>query len=63
MLSNRYKLIVGDKSAIELFDLTKDPAEKQNLVESHTEIADSMKKYLHDWQRSVLESLTGADYQ
>ena len=63
MLGNRYKLVLGDKSTIELFDLTKDPAEKQNLIESHKKVAESMKNQLRDWQQSVLESLTGADYQ
>ena len=67
VLDNRYKLVVdaqsGNKSTIELFDLTKDPAEEQNLIESHKEIAKSMERQLRDWQQSVLESLTGADYQ
>jgi arylsulfatase A-like enzyme len=66
VLDNRYKLVVdaqsGEKSTFELFDLTIDPAEKQNLVESHRHIAESMKRQLRDWQQSVLESLTGADY-
>ena len=67
VLDNRYKLVVdaqtGKKLAIELFDLTNDPAEKENLVESHKPIAEKMEKQLHDWQQSVLESLTGADYR
>ena len=67
VLDNRYKLVVGAQSgnqlAVELFDLTNDPAEGQNLIESHREIAKNMEKQLRDWQRSVLESLTGADYQ
>jgi arylsulfatase A-like enzyme len=66
VLGNRYKLVVDAKSAkkstIELFDLRSDPAEKQNLIDSHKEVAEEMKKQLRDWQRSVLESLTGADY-
>ena len=67
VLDNRYKLVVdaqsGNKSTIELFDLTNDPAEEQNLIESHKEIAENMKRQLRDWQQSVLESLTGADYR
>jgi len=66
-LDNRYKLVVdaqsGNKSTIELFDLTNDPAEKQNLIKSHKKIAEKMQKQLRDWQQSVLESLTGADYR
>lgn len=67
MLDNRYKLVVGaqskNQSTIELFDLTNDPAEEQNLIESHKKIAENMERQLCDWQQSVLESLTGADYQ
>ena len=66
-LPNRYKLVAGaqpkNKSAIELFDLTNDPAEEHNLIESRKEIARKMEKPLRDWQQSVLESLTGADYR
>ncbi|MEX2577476.1 MAG: sulfatase-like hydrolase/transferase [Verrucomicrobiales bacterium] len=67
MLGNRHKLVVHDGKEdadpkVELFDLRDDPAEEKNLAESHPEIADSMKKELRDWQQSVLESLTGADY-
>jgi arylsulfatase A-like enzyme len=63
VLGNRYKLVIGAQSAIELFDLKSDPAEKQNLIESNKEIAANMKRQLRDWQQSVLESLTGADYR
>lgn len=67
VLDNRYKLVVdaqsGNKSTIELFDLTNDPAEKQNLIKSHKKIAEKMEKQLRDWQQSVLESLRGADYR
>jgi len=66
MLDNRYKLVVnaqsGNASATELFDLTTDPAEEQNLVESHQAIAENMQGKLRRWQTSVLESLAGADY-
>lgn len=67
MLDNHYKLVVGaqakNPTAIELFDIINDPAEKQNLVESHKEIAKKMQRQLRDWQQSVLESLTGTDYR
>ena len=67
VLDNRYKLVVdaqsGNKSTIELFDLPNDPAEEQNLIGSHKKIAEKMEKQLRDWQQSVLESLTGADYR
>jgi arylsulfatase A-like enzyme len=67
ILDNRYKLVVdgegGDESVIELFDLRSDLAEKNNLVESHPKIAVSLARQLRQWQRSVLKSLTGADYR
>ena len=67
ILDNRYKLVVGaqtaDKPSQELFDLRSDPAEKNDLIETKPEIAKRMKKQLRDWQQSVLESLTGADYR
>ena len=67
ILDNRYKLVIdgqrGGKSARELFDLREDPAEKNNLVAAEPEIAQNLEKQLRDWQQSVLNSLTGADYQ
>ena len=66
ILDNRYKLVVdaqaGDRSERELFDLRDDRAEKNNLIEKEPEVARNLEKQLHEWQQSVLESLTGADY-
>jgi len=66
MLGNRYKLVVGaqstDASALELFDLIKDPTETHNLVTTHPALAKTMQQQLHAWQHTVLNSLTGADY-
>ena len=47
----------------ELFDLRADPGEKNNLMTSKPKIATTMQKQLRDWQESVLESLSGADYR
>ncbi len=67
ILDNQYKLVVDgqpeSESGTELFDLRKDPAEKNNLVQSEPEIARKLEGQLRDWQRSVLESLTGRDYR
>jgi len=67
VLDNRYKLIVDAQSAeqrtVELFDLKSDPAEERNLIDSHKDIARKMERQLRDWQQSVLQSLTGADYR
>jgi arylsulfatase A-like enzyme len=67
LLGNRYKLIVnskrGGKATSELFDLRDDPAETKNLVGSKPEVAAAMQSELRDWQQSVLNSLTAADYE
>jgi arylsulfatase A-like enzyme len=65
-LDNRYKLVVdadrGGEGSKELFDLRADRAEKQNLIETEPEVARKLEQQLREWQQSVLESLTGADY-
>jgi arylsulfatase A-like enzyme len=66
MLGNRYKLIIHDEKGrdpeVELFDLRADPAEQTNLAVSEPEIVSTMQAELRNWQHSVLQSLTGADY-
>jgi arylsulfatase A-like enzyme len=75
LLGNRYKLIVrgsrgsdssgdssGDSSS-ELFDIREDPAETTNLIDQKPDVAAAMKAELKEWQRSVLTSLTEADYR
>ena len=67
LLGNRYKLIVnskrGGESKSELFDLRNDPAETKNLVDSKPKVTAEMQQELKDWQQSVLNSLTTADYE
>ncbi len=67
ILDNRYKLVFDgqavSESATGLFDLLNDPAEEINLIEKEPETAKSLERQLRDWQQSVLESLTGADYR
>lgn len=46
----------------ELFDLQNDPGEKSNILEQHPVLAARLQTQLRDWQQSVLNSLTGADY-
>jgi len=63
---NRYKLVVTRAqrgSQIELFDLLNDPYEKKNLAADMPDQVEVMQRQLHDWQRSVERSLSGADYQ
>jgi arylsulfatase A-like enzyme len=65
MLGNRYKLVIdgGANTGKELFDIRRDPAEKNNIIKSHPAEAAQMERQLRAWQQSVLESLTGADYR
>ena len=66
-LDNRFKLVVkgqrGQRSSAELFDVRSDPAEQRNLAEEQADVVASMRAELRRWQQSVLESLTGADYE
>lgn len=66
MLGDRYKLVIEGGSpneiGFELYDLENDRAETINLADSLPDIADEMKNKLQTWQESVLNSLTGADY-
>jgi arylsulfatase A-like enzyme len=67
IIDGDFKLVVHELKAgdvrRELFDLTADPAEKTNLLEQQSPIAEKLQVRLTEWQRSVLHSLTGADYK
>ena len=67
ILDNPYKLVVGgqpgEQHTRELFDLRHDPAEENNLVDTEPEVAGKLEQKLRDWQKSVLNSLVGADYR
>ncbi|MCR9295390.1 MAG: sulfatase-like hydrolase/transferase [bacterium] len=64
VLDNDYKLVIGEEAegSQQLFDLSQDPGERHNLLETHAEIAVGLEVQLRAWQTSVLNSLTGADY-
>ncbi len=64
ILDHRYKLVIdGDNAATtELFDIRADPAEGNDLAEGHSEEVARLDAHLHDWQESVLNSLSGGDY-
>ena len=62
-LSSSWTAKQGSESVRELFDLRSDQAEKKNLIDNKPEIAKNMGQQLRDWQQSVLNSLTGADYR
>jgi arylsulfatase A-like enzyme len=65
ILTDDYKLVIDGekKTGVELFDLKKDPGEKNNLAEARPDIVQTLSKQLYDWQGSVLNSLTGQDYR
>jgi arylsulfatase A-like enzyme len=66
VVDGRYKLVIHegkDGARRELFDLEADPAEKTNLLGRRPAVADRLQGTLRDWQKSVLHSLTGADYR
>jgi arylsulfatase A-like enzyme len=66
MMADKYKLIVEgqtpNEKGYELYDIQNDPAETTNLANEYPEVVDEMADELRKWQESVLNSLTGADY-
>ena len=67
IIDGRFKLVVHESkqgtAKQELFDLQADPAEKQNLLEQESGRAAKLETQLRDWQKTVLNSLLGADYK
>ncbi len=67
IIDGRFKLVIHEqKNGVvkrEFFDLQTDPAEKTDLFEQQRTAADQLQTKLHDWQKSVLQSLTGTDYR
>jgi hypothetical protein len=51
-----------DDQGYELYDLENDRAETINISKTRPEVVDSLRKQMRTWQESVLNSLTGADY-
>lgn len=66
MMTNRFKLILDgntlDSVGYELYDLRNDRAERLNIAHRYPELVDEMQEEMKEWQESVLNSLTGADY-
>lgn len=62
ILDNDYKLVIdgqpGGSEKGELFHLKEDPLESHDLSQACPAVADRLRKKLHEWQRSVLTSLT-----
>ena len=65
IISGDYKLVIdgATDSGIELFNLQSDSAETKNIADSQPAMVKKLKKEIHDWQASVLNSLMEADYK
>jgi arylsulfatase A-like enzyme len=67
MMKDQYKLVLEGQSpnsqGFELYDIENDPGEKKDLTGEHPEMVKEMQADLRKWQESVLQSLTGTDYQ
>jgi arylsulfatase A-like enzyme len=67
IIDGSFKLVIHEQKdgapSPELFDLQADPAEKTNLFDQQAAVAGKLQSRLRDWQQSVLQSLTGADYR
>lgn len=67
VMKDRFKLIVEgntpNEKGYELYNIQDDPAETTNLADEFPGIVDEMAVDLYEWQKSVLTSLTGADYK
>jgi arylsulfatase A-like enzyme len=66
IIDGSYKLVIHEQNSgqvrRELFDLSADPAEKNNLFDQQSAVASKLQNRLHQWQDSVLHSLSGDDY-
>ncbi|MGC3972180.1 MAG: sulfatase-like hydrolase/transferase [Pirellulales bacterium] len=66
VIDGRFKLVIHERpngeTQRELFDLEADPAEKTDLAAREPEVVDRLSARLREWQTSVLNSLSGADY-
>ncbi|MBR9775884.1 MAG: sulfatase-like hydrolase/transferase [Cytophagales bacterium] len=62
-VTHQYKLIGNeDLQSFELYDLLKDPSEKNNVIDVFPEVAHTLEAELVEWHRSVQNSKSGLDY-
>ncbi len=59
---NQYKLVKSKPGVWELYAITADRTETKNLAAEHPEVFARMKAELEQWQRSVVGSYNGGDY-
>jgi len=65
IIDNEWKLIslpTKNGNNYELYNLKKDNAEKQNLIDENTQIFDYLNKYLTDARHSIKKSVNGHNY-
>lgn len=58
-----HRIEKGGKVKFELYHLSSDPMETKDLSVSDPEMVDKLNKSLGKWQRSVLDSWSGKDYE
>ncbi len=63
LVDNRYKLVAPSGGPLELYDIVADISEEHDLAAEKPQLVETMKRALHEWQRSVEISYTGADYR
>ena len=63
-IDNDFKLLKPNAkgNVFELYNLKEDPSEKQNLIDTHPEIATRLKADLEAWNKTVDASVAGLDY-
>lgn len=65
LIDNNFKLLTNlskDSDEDLIYDLSKDPSEKNNLIKDHTKRAKEMKHTLKEWFDSCKASHAGKDY-
>jgi len=64
LTDNQYKIYSKDKGeTFELYDLLKDPYEKNDIADQYAEIVNKMKVTLQAWRDSCTKSNHGDDYE
>ena len=63
IVTNRHKLIVSPKGQPVLYDVVEDPYETKDLAGTEPQLLKELTQKLRQWQASVENSLTGADYK
>ncbi len=60
--SGKWKLLAFDEKPVALYDIEKDPSEKNNLLSSQTELADKLLSELKNWKTASERYATFTNY-